>query len=33
MNLPVTIAYLEIDDVKNIKEIRLMVDTTGERRK
>ena len=33
MNLPVTIAYLEIDDAKNIKEIRLMADTTGERRK
>ena len=33
MNLPVTIAYLEIDDAKNIKEIRLMADITGERRK
>ena len=33
MNLPVTIVYLEIDDAKNIKEIRLMVDTMGERRK
>jgi hypothetical protein len=32
-NLPVTIVYLGIDDAKNIKEIRLMVDTTGERRK
>jgi hypothetical protein len=32
-NLPVTIVCLEIDDVKNIKEIRLMVDITGERRK
>jgi len=33
MNLPATIVYLEIDDVKNIKEIRQMADTTGERRK
>jgi hypothetical protein len=32
-NLPVTIVCLEIDDAKNIKEIRLMVDTMGERRK
>jgi hypothetical protein len=33
MNSPVMIVYLEIDDVKNIKEIRLMADTMGERRK
>ena len=33
MNSLVTIAYLEMSDVKNIKEIRLMADTMGERRK